>query len=113
MSDSKIEKNLMELESEILTLNLEGALKLANKMKLDESSIKDKSTFMVLKFIRDAVEEQVSNIPEKAESMEYLENIKPFLGPLPLEVNSEEPESNEEESQKKRKCWHYKKRSIS
>ena len=103
----------MELESEILTLNLEGALKLANKMKFDESSIKDKSRFIVSKFIRDAVEERVSNIPEKPESIEYLKNIKAFFGPLPLGVNSEEPESNEEESQKKRKCLHCKKRSIS
>ena len=113
MSDSEIEKNLMELESEKITLNLEGALELANKIKINESSIKDKTRFMVLKFIRDAVEERVSNIPEKAESMEYLENIKAFLGPPPLEVTSEEPESNEEESQKKRKCWHCKKRSVS
>ena len=44
---SEIEEKLMELESEILTLNLDGVLELSNKIKLDESSIQDKSRFIV------------------------------------------------------------------
>jgi hypothetical protein len=39
MSDQEIEKTLMVIESEILTLNLENALQLASSMKLRVYSV--------------------------------------------------------------------------
>lgn len=56
-------------------------------MKLDESSIQDRCRFIVSKLIREAIEEGVSSKSEKEGSMEYLESIKTFLGPPPLEEN--------------------------
>jgi hypothetical protein len=49
MSDQEIEKTLMVIESEILTLNLENALQLASSMKLEESKVKDKSIVSVIR----------------------------------------------------------------
>ena len=92
MSDPEVEEMLLELESEILALKLDDLSNLANEMKLDKSSIEGKSKFLILKSVRKDIEEKVGNLAEKAKIMEYLDNIKTFLGPPPLEENTEEPE---------------------
>ena len=43
MSNPDVEGMLLEMESEIFTLKLDDVVKLANDMKLDGFSIKDKS----------------------------------------------------------------------
>jgi hypothetical protein len=75
MSDQEIEKTLMVIESEILTLNLENALQLASSIKLEESKVKDKSIFSVIKLIRQDIEEKVGNLPDKEAVIEYLNGI--------------------------------------
>ena len=46
MADQEdIEKTIIDIESDILTLNMEKVLELAGDMKLKESQIKDKSIF--------------------------------------------------------------------
>ena len=86
---------MIELESEMFTLKMDDVLKLATDMKLGEASIKDKSRFVILKNIRQAMEEKVASLTEKAEIVAYLEGIKAFLGPPPLEESSDPPESSE------------------
>ena len=92
MSDPEVEEMLLELESEILALKLNDLSNLANEMKLDKSSIEGKSKFLILKSVRKDIEEKVGNLAEKAKIIEYLDNIKTFLGPPPLEENTEESE---------------------
>ena len=62
MADSEVEEMLLELESEILALKLDDILKLAQNIKLDESSVQGKSRFMILKAIREAIEETVGKL---------------------------------------------------
>ena len=95
MSNSEVEDKLIELESEMLLLNLDDVFKLAQDMKLDESNVKDKSKFVILKVIRQTIEEKVAGLTEQSDILEYIESIKAFLGPPPLEQPTEEPESNE------------------
>jgi hypothetical protein len=45
---------------------------------------------MILKAIREAIEETVGKLTEKTECVKYIESIKVFLGPPPLE----EPDRN-------------------
>jgi hypothetical protein len=71
----------MVIESEILTLNLENAL--ASRMKLEESKVKDKSIFSVIKIIRQDIEEKVGNLSDKEAVIEYLNGINAFLGSPP------------------------------
>ena len=85
MSDQEMEEMLMAIELEILTLNLKNALELAVSMKLEESIVKDKSIFTVIKVIRQDIEEKVGNLSDKEAIKEYLSGIKAFLGPPPLE----------------------------
>ena len=92
---------LLELESEMLTLKLDDLVKLAKEMKLDGPSIEGKSKLSVLKSVREDLEEKVSNLAEKAQVQEYLDNIKTFLGPPPLEEKDEEPEMIEESPEEK------------
>jgi hypothetical protein len=80
-----MEKMLMAIESEILTLNLKNALELAVNMKLNEASVKDKSVFSVIKAIRQDIEEKVGNLTDGEAIKGYLDGIKAFLGPPPLE----------------------------
>jgi hypothetical protein len=53
MADSEVEEMLLE----ILALKLDDILKLARNIKLDESSVQGKSRFMILKAIREAIED--------------------------------------------------------
>ena len=69
----------MAIESEILTLNLKNSLELAVSMKLEESRVKDKSIFTVIKVIRRDIEEKVGNLSDKEAIKEYLSGIKVFL----------------------------------
>ncbi len=94
MSDQEMEEMLMAIESEILTLNLKNALELDVSMKLEESRVKDKSIFTVIKVIRQDIEEKVCNLSDKEAIKEYLSGIKAFLGPPPLE-QAETPENKE------------------
>ena len=94
MSDQEMEEMLMAIESEILTLILKNALELAVSMKLEESRVKDKSIFTVIKVIRQGIEEKVGNLSDKEAIKEYLSGIKAFLGPPPLE-QAETPENKE------------------
>ena len=84
MSDQEMEEMLMAIELVILTLNLKNALELAVSMKLEESRVKDKSIFTVIKMIRRDIEEKVGNLSDKEAIKEYLSGIKAFLGPPPL-----------------------------
>ncbi len=84
MSDQEMEEMLMAIELVILTLNLKNALELAVSMKLEESRVKDKSIFTVIKVIRRDIEEKVGNLSDKEAIKEYLSDIKAFLGPPPL-----------------------------
>ncbi len=79
MSDQEMEEMLMAIESEILTLNLKNALELAVSMKLEESRVKDKSIFTVIKVIRQDIEEKVGNLSDKEAIKEYLSAIKVLL----------------------------------
>ncbi len=72
MSVQEMEEMLMAIESEILTLNLINALELAVSMKLEESSVKYKSIFTVIKVIRQVIEEKVGNLSDKEAIKEYL-----------------------------------------
>ena len=102
MPDPEVENKLLELESEILALKLDDLSNLTNEMKLGKSGIKEKSKFSILKSVCKEVEKKVSNLAEKAKIKEYLDNIKMFLGPPPLEENTEEPkilEKSAEEQQ--------------
>ena len=83
---------LLELESKILALKLDDLSNLANEMKLDKSSVKGKSKFSILNSVRKDIEEKVGNLAEKAKIIEYLDNIKTFLGPPPkiIEKSPEE-----------------------
>ena len=92
MSDQEMEE--MSMAIEILTLNLKNALKLAVSMKLEESRVKDKSIFTVIKVIRQDIEEKVGNLSDKEAIKEYLSGIKTFLGPPPLE-QAETPKNKE------------------
>jgi flagellar motility protein MotE (MotC chaperone) len=96
MSDQEIEKTLMVIESEILTLNLENAQQLASSMKLEESKVKDKSIFSVIKVIRQEIEEKVGNLPDQEAVIEHLNGINAFLGPPPLEPAESKEVSQEE-----------------
>ena len=89
------------LEPKLLALKLDDLSNLANEMKLDKSSIEGKSKFSILKSVCKEIEEKVGNLAEKAKIIEYLDNIKTFLGLPPLEENTEEPkiiEKSPEES---------------
>ena len=97
MADSEVEEMLLELESEILALKLDDILKLAQNIKLDESSIQGKSRFMILKAIREAIEETVRKLTEKTECVKYIESIKVFLGPPPLEELDDQGEGPQKE----------------
>ena len=97
MADSEVEEMLLELESEILSLKLDDILKLAQNIKLDESSIQGKSRFMILKAIREAIEETVGKLTEKTECVKYIESIKVFLGPPPLEELDDQGEGPQKE----------------
>jgi hypothetical protein len=83
MSNQEIEKTLMVIESEKLTLNLKNALQLTSSMKLEESKVKDKSIYSVIKIIRQDIEEKVGNLSGKEAVIEYLNGINAFLGPPP------------------------------
>ena len=91
MFDQETEEILMTTESEILTLNLQDVLGLAKDLKIDDSKIKDKSKFSIIKIIRQEMEEKVVNLSQKEEIIEYLNSVKGFLSPPPLE----QPESEE------------------
>jgi hypothetical protein len=97
MSDSEVEEMLLELESEILALKLDDILKLAQNINLDESSVQGKSRFMILKAIREAIEETVGKLTEKTECVKYIESIKVFLGPPPLEESDGQGEGPQKE----------------
>ena len=102
MSDPEVENTLLELESKILALKLNDLSNLANEMRLDKSSVEGKSKFSILKSVCKEIEEKVGNLAEKAKIIEYLDNIKTFLGLPPLEENTEEPkiiEKSPEEQQ--------------
>ena len=47
MSDPEVENMLLELESEIFALKLDDVSNLANKMKIDKSSVEGKSQFSI------------------------------------------------------------------
>ena len=65
MFDQETEEILMTTESEILTLNLQDALGLAKDLKIDDSKVKDKSKFSIIKIIRQETEEKVGNLSKK------------------------------------------------
>ena len=65
MFDQEMEEILMTTESEILTLNLQDALGLAKDLKIDDSKVKDKSKFSIIKIIRQETEEKVGNLSKK------------------------------------------------
>jgi hypothetical protein len=98
MADSEVEEMLLELESEILALKLNDILKLAQNIKLDESSVQGKSRFMILKAIREAIEETVGKLTEKTECVKYIESIKVFLGPPPHEELDDQGEAAQKKS---------------
>ena len=91
MFDQETEEILMTTESEILTLNLQDVLRLAKDLNIDDSKVKDKSKFSIIKIIRQEMEEKVGNLSQKEEIIEYLNSVKGFLSPPPLE----QPESEE------------------
>ena len=66
MFDQEREEILMITESEIPTLlNLQDALGLAKDLKIDDSKVKDKSNFSIIKIIRQEMEEKVGNFLKK------------------------------------------------
>ena len=66
MFDQEREEILMTTESEIPTLlNLQDALGLAKDLKIDDSKVKDKSNFSIIKIIRQEMEEKVGNFLKK------------------------------------------------
>ncbi|CAB4035431.1 Hypothetical predicted protein [Paramuricea clavata] len=97
MADSEVEEML--LESEILALKLDDILKVAQNIKLDESSVQGKSRFMILKAIREAIEETVGKLTEKTECVKYIESIKVFLGPPSLEEPDDQGEGPQKEAE--------------
>ncbi|CAB3997930.1 Hypothetical predicted protein [Paramuricea clavata] len=101
MADSEFEEMLLELEleSEILALKLDDILKLAQNIKVDESNVQGKSRFMILKAIREAIEEAVGKLTEKTECVKYIESIKVFLGPPPLGEPDDQGEGTRKEAE--------------
>ena len=67
MFDQETKDILMTTESEILTLNLQDALGLAKYLKIDDSKVKDKSKFSIIKIIR---QEKEGNLCQKEEIIE-------------------------------------------
>jgi hypothetical protein len=96
MADSEVEEMLLELESEILALKLDDILKLAQNINLD-SSVQGKSRFTILKAIREAIEGTVGKLTEKTECVKYIESIKVFLGPPPLDEPDDQGEGPQKE----------------
>jgi hypothetical protein len=97
MSNQEIEKTLMVIESEKLTLNLKNALQLTSSMKLEESKVKDKSIYSVIKIIRQDIEEKVGNLSDKEAVIEYLNGIDAFLDPPPPLAPAQRKEVSQEE----------------
>ena len=65
-------------------LGLQDALELAMSMKIDDSRVKDKRKFSIIKIIRQEVEKKARNVLRKKKILECLNSVNVFLGPSPL-----------------------------
>ena len=79
-----IEKTILDIESDILTLNMEKVLELVGDKKLKNPKLEIK----VIKVIMHDIEGKVNNLTDKKAIVEYLHGIKEFLGSPPLEFNT-------------------------
>jgi hypothetical protein len=71
-------------------------------MKLEESKLKDKSIYSVIKIIRQDIEEKVGNLSDREAVIEYLNGINAILGPPPPPPPPLEPAESKEISQEEK-----------
>jgi hypothetical protein len=94
--EENFEKRDLKIEEDILSLDVNELVKLANKLELGEENIEGKSRLVLSKLVRKTVDENVELCQTVPKKIEYLHKLQELLEiePPPLEDTTEDTQDN-------------------